>query len=479
MTTERAPPIPDRESAPGRPRGGDEVDTDEKRPSTLLTNLKDRLLALFGFVLYAFGTPFPVGGSRFPGFRYGDLGYSLNRSFRAILPPNFFLSKPIWRLIMENRAQTLADNARGDSVTKKRLTKLESGFGSPDYLSDNPIIWYLNQDEQLHHILFNYSKGISINGKSVKPNGQFLSLLLITNERISFIFGNKSNDKGSYINYSDVNSVETSKGMTKSKITIDSEDANIEFYINSAIDFDEVETAKEYIMEQADAPGNTPQKHDTKLDDIPDIRESTEISDSKSSDISHSKSVSSVFEEVDERDIEFISKTSVKDARKVEAINKAQFLGLTTDALLIVRLALLRKHSGVRIPFKNIEWEEIDVWEEGDSVDDNTVKHYDGDPIVTTTIGPTTHIYIPFKKDGQSRSVTLSIKEMEDFLYELKDRSPENLKISQTNGELEIRTPSYDVESTESPLEILKRRFAQGEISKKEFEERKEVLNDN
>lgn len=150
----------------------------------------------------------------------------------------------------DNEAQTLATDARGESVTPDRLTKTEGGFMEKDLLDTDPVITYLGADEQPHYFLYNDSKGITRDGKTAGGgnDASFRSLCLVTDERILFF---TAGSKGEALPLDAITGVDPSAGRMKHRLTVETPDHEYTFYINNTIAGEEVMSCGEYIGEHA------------------------------------------------------------------------------------------------------------------------------------------------------------------------------------------------------------------------------------
>jgi|GEM_PF-1814072 len=145
-----------------------------------------------------------------------------------------------------DEAESLASKALGDSVTAERLTKTSAGILQKDFLEENPVIAYLNSDEQPQFFLYNDTKGIGRNGSTAGGGNDtsYRSLCIVTDSRILFF---AAGSKGEALPIGAVSGVDLSVGRMKHRITLNTEDREYTFYINNSIDGDEVKSCGKYI----------------------------------------------------------------------------------------------------------------------------------------------------------------------------------------------------------------------------------------
>jgi hypothetical protein len=146
----------------------------------------------------------------------------------------------------DERAQSLATQARGESVTAERLTKTEGGLMQKDLLASEPVITYLNPEEQPEHFFYNDTKGVTRNGVTVGGgnDANYRSLCIVTNERVLFF---TTGSKGEALPVDAVSTANANSGNLKHRLTINTPDHEYTFYINNSIDGDEVQASAEYL----------------------------------------------------------------------------------------------------------------------------------------------------------------------------------------------------------------------------------------
>lgn len=162
----------------------------------------------------------------------------------------------------DTRAHALAANAYGDSVTAERLTKTDGGIMQKDLLASDPVISYLQPDEQPHAFFFNDTKGISRNGATMGGgnDASYRSLCIVTDQRILFF---TAGSKGEALPFSQVTDVRTNTGRMKHKLSLRTPNHDYEFYISNTIDSDEVTSCGEYIGNRLQESAPNPNTEDT------------------------------------------------------------------------------------------------------------------------------------------------------------------------------------------------------------------------
>lgn len=133
------------------------------------------------------------------------------------------------------------------------------------------------------------------------------------------------------------------------------------------------------------------------------------------------------------------------------------------------------EHSHLKIEPDNIDWEELYLSEEEDKAKNNlmTSAAYLGTGNAMQSFDYSQlYIELPFEnpETGENDRIKFKLKndkrmkKMQRFLEKNKKRAE--------------KQSSKEEESDESPLEILKKKFAKGEISEEEFKTKKELLQD-
>lgn len=161
------------------------------------------------------------------------------------------------------RIESLVDQARGDSVTKKRLSSISPGLNPnlDDVINDQSLIQFLEDNEQPHYCFTNRSKGITRDGVTVGDGRtkKHQSLMVVTDKRILFFTKSKT-DKGIPFTKSSAGEgipldaivdTEAVSGRTKHRLNIHTQNHDYTFYIKKGFSFDEIESASEYIKSQS------------------------------------------------------------------------------------------------------------------------------------------------------------------------------------------------------------------------------------
>lgn len=169
----------------------------------------------------------------------------------------------------DRTVKQLLDNARHESVTKKRLTKLKGGL-TARYLYNKPLIDYLEDDEQPHFILAARSNTPEFSGDNPPSwsgkTATGMPMYLITNKRMLIVVGSKPDDHVFEIPLTDLQIVDYSTGATKHRIDIKTEEYDIKIPIGNMYDADEIESVVEYIKNyQEDSSQEDENQEDSQL----------------------------------------------------------------------------------------------------------------------------------------------------------------------------------------------------------------------
>ncbi|WP_418279796.1 hypothetical protein [Halorubrum sp. DTA98] len=158
------------------------------------------------------------------------------------------------------RAERLANNAKGESVTLERLTTIERGFGKGrDYLANSSVLDWLKDSEQPHFIfpsrVNNRIKRQA--GSDLEPNGEYRVVLVVTSERVLFLIGDKSDDRSLTIEYGDISGIgfvkQESSGMLEPSVaTLKVETKDETYFFQLSGEDEGMETASEYILEASE-----------------------------------------------------------------------------------------------------------------------------------------------------------------------------------------------------------------------------------
>ncbi|MFC4989406.1 restriction endonuclease [Saliphagus infecundisoli] len=140
--------------------------------------------------------------------------------------------------------QEFTQNAQGKTVTKDHLTR--------DFKKDSSVLSYLRKNEQPHFILWNRSKGLTYNEKgkkdTVKPPSDYRSFLIFTDQRVIFLIGSRFQRT---LEYDDLESIDSSSGIMKHRLSIKTLYANYEFYVSNSVDSDELRNSTAFLQKQA------------------------------------------------------------------------------------------------------------------------------------------------------------------------------------------------------------------------------------
>lgn len=162
---------------------------------------------------------------------------------------------------VDEKAQSLVDDAKHDSVNIERLTKLKPGRMSR-YLHDDPLIKYLNEDEQPHFILAARSKTPSVAGSTQQEAkrlqqevpeqyGTGMVMHMITEGRWVMVASNSSEgDQMLEISFEELTDADYSTGNSSHSIDLRLDSASIDIPIANLYDEDDIEAAYSYIEDQ-------------------------------------------------------------------------------------------------------------------------------------------------------------------------------------------------------------------------------------
>ena len=150
----------------------------------------------------------------------------------------------------DDRAHSVAANARGESVTAHRLTKNDGGLMQKDLFDSDPAIIHIEPEEQPHHFFYNDTKGITRDGATGGGGADtsYRSLCIVTDERLLFF---TDGSKGVGIPLTAISAVAHNIGRMKHRLTVETADHEYTFYINNTIDSDEVEACSDYLESKA------------------------------------------------------------------------------------------------------------------------------------------------------------------------------------------------------------------------------------
>lgn len=172
------------------------------------------------------------------------------------------------------RVGELIKNANHDSVTEKRLTEVEATglIGRGFKLNEKPVIDYLNEDEQPHHMLFNGVGGRSTEVSSEEGSTSFSiggsSVYCLTDDRMLVVIGKEEEDVSISIPYDLIEEFNCKTARMKHKISVTtgsdavieelkkasdevaeiSGKCNIDFYITNAFDSEDIDAAELFLQ---------------------------------------------------------------------------------------------------------------------------------------------------------------------------------------------------------------------------------------
>jgi len=140
------------------------------------------------------------------------------------------------------------------------------------------------------------------------------------------------------------------------------------------------------------------------------------------------------------------------------------YLGATNDFIIFVKPAVLGKKWFFKIPFNRIDVQDVKIeFKEIHTLHGTVAALYATGGI---GLGKQNVIKIPFIDDnGVEQEPQFAIKKMKDF----------GVFVNKKLNELRKKANNED---KKDPLQILKTRYAKGEISKTEFEKMKKILSD-
>ncbi len=162
---------------------------------------------------------------------------------------------------VDEKAQSLVDGAKHDSVNIERLTKLKPGRMSR-YLHDDPLIEYLNENEQPHYILAARSKTPSVAGSTQQEAkrlqqevpeqyGTGMVMHMITEGRWVMVASNSSEgDQMLEISFEELTDADYSTGNSSHSIDLRLDSASIDIPIANLYNEDDIEAAYSYIEAQ-------------------------------------------------------------------------------------------------------------------------------------------------------------------------------------------------------------------------------------
>jgi len=117
------------------------------------------------------------------------------------------------------------------------------GMLSAGYFNDNSLIDRLHDGERVDYALQNLTKGItSGNGDSddtISPHSSYRTVLLVTDERLLYVVGQRNGDKTFSVRLEDIRDVEISHGVLKDRIIVQTDDETYDMYTQKGGSLDE------------------------------------------------------------------------------------------------------------------------------------------------------------------------------------------------------------------------------------------------
>jgi len=150
-----------------------------------------------------------------------------------------------------NNVEQLVKEAIDDTVTEERLS--EKSGRLVKRLEDQPIIDYLQEDEQPHFMFNGPSTGFELDGEysgQISPGDPHNAWLVVTDRRLLGLVGQDDGDEVMPIDYEDVDDVELEQSFGKFTLTINAAGTSYTFYAtddNSA----DTDAALNYIRSNA------------------------------------------------------------------------------------------------------------------------------------------------------------------------------------------------------------------------------------
>jgi HJR/Mrr/RecB family endonuclease len=155
-------------------------------------------------------------------------------------------------MFWDDRVSNLVEHARGDSVTENRLTKTGARVFGTSYLNEEPILYYLEPDEQPQYIFYNATKGVTLylNGveRHIKPNMAYASYAVLSDWRVIVIVPTDQEDILCGANYDSIHSARFQTGKRQHQMDFATADDGITFYINPSISSIEIAEARDFVM---------------------------------------------------------------------------------------------------------------------------------------------------------------------------------------------------------------------------------------
>ena len=357
----------------------------------------------------------------------------------------------------------LVENAKSDTVTRDLLTEAKGGIVTHN-LGHKPIVDCLATDEQPHFILLNTSKGVRLrysdDEQALKPSGSRRAFAVLTDHRLLFLVGGKEAVKRRSFQYDDIVSFETRSGRTKHRLLVCTETVLADFPINlTNLGDDELDRVQSFLDERTDDASANWTDESTEVSNLVqrDVPESTDDDSDElnGSDDSEETAETAIEDEPpsDEGEDETLIAMAKSDNKKVVEVYP--------DHVAITREGgLLSSESEREVPYDAL----------------NSVEFFEAKGRIRRG-----YLYLNIaggdspdsaaEKLHSQDSVSFGKKERNDAFREVTDAIQEKLRSQQSSED----SPES---ATDSAIETLREKYAAGEISKEEYEERLAVLED-
>lgn len=154
-------------------------------------------------------------------------------------------------------AERISKQSKGN-VDQSLLEGIGSGgILSTGYFNDKPLIDRLYDGERVGYALQNLTKGVTVsNGDShdtISPHSSYRAVLLVTDQRLLYVIGQQNGDKMFSVRLDDVRNVETSLGVLKDRITVQTDNETYDMYTQKGENLDE---ASKHISEISEKRAN-------------------------------------------------------------------------------------------------------------------------------------------------------------------------------------------------------------------------------
>lgn len=163
----------------------------------------------------------------------------------------------------DDPVEAMVERARGDSVTETKLTRVGNRMVRQGTLEDRPVVDYLREDEQPHHILFASNHEFGFDGEDHAVNTLYWQTLVVTDQRLLVLVGDNGGDTGEVIPYETIDPYSLdarSDSITHDELRLVAGGVECEFEVHSKIGIDELRAAAEYIRKRAANADRTPER---------------------------------------------------------------------------------------------------------------------------------------------------------------------------------------------------------------------------